>query len=313
VTGVYSNRRPFSGLRRLSSTNAYPNRDHRYRNVQPSRNLIMTVLATGLLTAAVATAAQARQDGDRELVRRWAAEQRTTLAALDAVNVRTTVRHAVNTGSGERVAVYAANLTLHVPAAPPPDAPPDGPPGRIGRKPPPGPPPGGVPPGPRLDMRLLWMTLDGDTLQTPYARRVLHRLRGMLRPNLTRLLDDAGIPAAFAAGLQPTGPPALDRMAGQSVLRVDAVRTGPGGPPSRVSLFFDESGSRLIASRAVMPLPGGRRLTASTEYDRVGGLDLPVSRVIEGEVPVPRRARVVTILLDHRTRFSSWEFRFKDD
>lgn len=265
-----------------------------------------------LLLPALGVEAQTAQS--RELVERWIERQRGSLEALESLTVRTTVRHAVETSVSTRVATYAADLTLHLPDEPP--GPPAG-----GRFVPPlrrrgagaGNGPGGPgPPGPDVDMRLLWMTLDGDTLETDYARRIFQRLRNMLQPETTRMLDDIGIPAAHIARLDPTGAPKSDRIAGRSALRIDTRPPGPHARRLTVSLWFDERGERLIATRLVLQFPGDRRLTAFTEYDEIGGLDLPVRRTVDGVVPVPRRGRNVSLALDHRTHFTDYEFRFKD-
>ncbi|NNF04663.1 MAG: hypothetical protein HKN17_09360 [Rhodothermales bacterium] len=287
-----------------------------HRGFPAIRILSAAVLFAVILLPSAEAWAQARGPAERSaaLIDAWFERQHESLGDIESIAVRTTVRHAIDTSVSTRVATYAADLTLHLPDVRPGD--PAGPPltaepPRIRRPAAPGPgPSGGI--GPDVDFRLLWMTLDGDTLQTAHARRVLQRLRTMLRPESIMMMDEIGIPAAQIARLDPIGAPETDRIGDRPALRIDATPAGSVPRRLRVSLWLDESGERLVATRLLILFPGNRRLRVFTEYQHVGGVDVPVARIVDGVVPVPRRGRDVSVALDHKTRFFDYEFRFKD-
>jgi len=70
-----------------------------------------------------------------------------------------------------------------------------------------------------------------------------------------------------------------------------------------MSVFIEEATGRLVMTRVRAVLPGERPLSTETTFQRIDGLDLPLSRHVAGDIPMRRRLRTVTVSLDHRTAF----------
>lgn len=99
--------------------------------------------------------------------------------------------------------------------------------------------------------------------------------------------------------------------------------TGADGPPRyrpnapqpkplrQASLWFDRERGTLTRSRLWVDLPRGGDLTVTTEYERIGGLDLPVRRRVEGTFPMQRRLRSFTVGIDAETVYGGYRFTYR--
>ena len=45
---------------------------------------------------------------------------------------------------------------------------------------------------------------------------------------------------------------------------------------------------------------------AETHFERINGLDVPISRLVRGAFPMQRRLRTITLVLDHYTEYSDY-------
>jgi len=80
------------------------------------------------------------------------------------------------------------------------------------------------------------------------------------------------------------------------------------GPPQQTAtIWLDAKSASLVRSQLQIRMPGNRLLLSETVYARMGGIDLPLSRVVSGSFPMQRRLRTVTVALEHETIFSRFE------
>ncbi len=91
-------------------------------------------------------------------------------------------------------------------------------------------------------------------------------------------------------------------------------RPGENGfeaPEQRVTIWIDAESATLVRSQLQIRMPGDRALVSESVYARMGGIDLPISRVVSGSFPMQRRLRTVTVALHHETTFSGFEIATK--
>lgn len=188
---------------------------------------------------------------------------------------------------------------------------------------------------------LQYFILDGDTLNVSERRRVERTISSMMTPELGPLLSGLRLPTFLLGRARQVDAPVRIQQNGRSLIRFMFILEGPepgarqGGPPRgrpgmgvppggrrppggmrppsgggrdtpppRIAAFFDEATGHLVLTRIQARLPGERMLRSETRFHRVEGLDLPLSRTVNGTFPQERRLRTVTVRLDHETRFS---------
>jgi hypothetical protein len=243
------------------------------------------------------------------LFRQWLEDQQEQLARVESLVVEADVDHRVATASGERMATYGLLFSRL----------PDGPQGRG---------------------TLRYFILDGDSLDVSERRRVERIISSMMTEELGPLLNGLNMPTRLLSRIRPVGDPVRLEMDGNTLVRFvfeleppvrqsppnqrPGVRPGarpgfpqqgrrlpsgrmrpegPEGPRPRMSVFIDEASGHLVMTRVRAVLPGERPLTSETTFQRIDGVDLPLSRHVAGDFPMRRRLRTVTVSLDHRSEF----------
>lgn len=196
---------------------------------------------------------------------------------------------------------------------------------------------------------LQYFILDGDTLNVSERRRVERTISSMMTPELGPLLRGLRLPTFLLGRARQVDAPVRIQQNGRSLIRFmfilegpepgarqdgpprgrpgmgvppggrrppGGMRPPPGGgrdtPPPRIAAFFDEATGHLVLTRIQARLPGERMLRSETRFHRVEGLDLPLSRTVNGTFPQERRLRTVTVRLDHETRFSRAMVRMRN-
>lgn len=127
--------------------------------------------------------------------------------------------------------------------------------------------------------------------------------------------DRRARPSGAPPGLPPGGR-AGGRSGGRRPpggrLQGGGLPPAPGPVRQEIKAWFRADTGALAVIEQRVDIPGGRGLGIRTEMTRVDGLDVPLMRHIEGDVPSPRRLRTVTVSISQDLTISEYEFRFKD-
>ncbi|MEQ9105297.1 MAG: hypothetical protein RIE53_11450 [Rhodothermales bacterium] len=191
-------------------------------------------------------------------------------------------------------------------------------------------------PGDTPDRTLEWLSVDGTRMPPESSDRYDARMRALLGdgPEGEMVIGNQAIGALLPGMLirnlrlaqrietRERGGEAYDVVTG----RLERPGPPPGPLPGRmqgrrrpppplsatpprhvVTLWFSQASGRLAFVEHRIAMPRGQGLLVRTRLERHGGLDIPVARTIEGDIPSIRRLRTVTLRLDHQITFRDHE------
>lgn len=273
---------------------------------------IYRTITLSLLLFLTAAGVRAQQQNDRELYRSWMQGQRAILSSLSEFSVHADIKHAVKSGGGERVAMIEMTFSR-------------------GDE------------GPRVRGVVDFLSLNGDTLDVSERRRIQRSLSVMMTPEIGPMLNEYILPIQLLAGARPAAEPVEDEIDGRLLIKYAFAlapreqrrrpsadgRRRPGSPPMQrqrpggrrpggpgmdrmnapqqgMMIWLDPETAELVQTRMHVRSPSDRRLMAETHFERINGLDVPISRLVRGAFPMQRRLRTITLVLDHYTEYSDY-------
>jgi hypothetical protein len=143
----------------------------------------------------------------------------------------------------------------------------------------------------------------GDETFEPQEGRGRRRLQSPVRRDLQVAADMLLFPARLLREQTPTAPPDTERVDGRNALRLLTRASDPESPIERVTWYFSRRSGRLVRTRSIVRGDDRGTLVVVVNYQRSGGLDLPVSRELEGSFATHRRTRTFTVLIESTATF----------
>ena len=142
---------------------------------------------------------------------------------------------------------------------------------------------------------------DRDIVPDDGDRR--RRFQSPIRRDLLRAADGLLYPERLLGAQESLGDAEPDRLDSREVIRVQTVSTDEAAPVERVTWYFSRPSGRLLRARGVIRGEDRGTLVVTVDYDRIEGLDLPVSRFLEGSFAIRRRTRTYTVLVESNSQY----------
>lgn len=146
------------------------------------------------------------------------------------------------------------------------------------------------------------ITIGGETFE-PQEGRGRRRLQSPVRRDLLAAIDVLLFPERLLGEQAPSAPLDTERVDGHNLLRLQTIASDPESPIERVTWLFGRRSGRLVRTRSVVHGDDRGTLVVVVNYQRSGGLDLPISREFEGSFATHRRTRSFTVLIKSTATF----------
>lgn len=156
------------------------------------------------------------------------------------------------------------------------------------------------------------LVANGVSVPDQQADRFRRNIALSLRPEVGRHLQAFRFPIQEIARMIASRDISEELLDGEQMWRIDMTSRNREGPFERITLWFNKAPFQLHSSLALAAGPGRSSIQIRTDYNRVGTLDMPSVRVIEGSVPVRRRMKMFTMLFKQTTTYSEYELSFKE-
>jgi hypothetical protein len=155
-----------------------------------------------------------------------------------------------------------------------------------------------------IERSIQGMAIDGNPVSHGTSDRG-RRYASPLSADLQRATDLLLTPGAALEHMIPADAVERDTISTGPIIGIRARATDESSLITRVVWWLDEATGALAIARAFIADPDGAVLDVTVRYNRVEGLDLPLRRRIEGSMPVRRRVRSYTVLVDSRSTFAA--------
>ncbi len=149
---------------------------------------------------------------------------------------------------------------------------------------------------------------DGRSLASADWNNMTVQWRNLLGDPFASIVEDPALPLQLFDQMRPSGNAKEERINGAIHWRIEMVPNRGGVPYQRVTLWVHQEVGYLTRSRAVM---ADRRssIEVITDYKRVNGIDVPVTRKFDGKVQSRRRNRISTLFFDVQGEYTNYRFR----
>ena len=194
-------------------------------------------------------------------------------------------------------------------------------------------------PGDTPDRTLEWLSVDGTRMPPEGSDRYDARMRALLGDGpegemiFGNQANGALLPGMLVRNLRLAQRVETRERDGEMYRvvtgRLERQGPPPGPPPGRmqgrrrpppplsatpprhvVTLWFRGGSGHLAFMEHRVAMPRGQGLLVRTRLEHMGGMDIPVSRTIQGEIPSTRRLRTVTLDLDLQLTFRDHQLTF---
>ena len=140
-------------------------------------------------------------------------------------------------------------------------------------------------------------SVNGRTVEEEQLARHKQRWRPGLQPYMDIMENVNPLPPETISTLQPSTPIQPDTVHHVPVWSFNAVTPNDDSKLERATLWFRQDSLQLEQSRAIYEPVNGQSLIVTTEYTRVGELDMPERIESEGILRYKRRLRSFTLLV----------------
>ena len=234
-----------------------------------------------LLLVALAFHPSAVAQSGEALLSNWMASQRDAVRTVSTVRVDEKIVLSIDGGFGKQTLQMDAIRTVG---------------------------PGSDPPGRAVHRALM----NGQEIPFERGERFRRQQRGLLMPEIARLVENFRFPIQDFARMRITRTISQENVNGEQMWRVDATPRNQPDPVERMTAWFDVVEFQLRETQAVLRGKGPATLQILTSYRRIDGIDMPEHIHVEGSSRVRRRTRFFTTLFEVDTSYSDYTLRVND-